>query len=413
MGLIKQTRKKLAEWVSPKEVNTEQQLGNYFEMFSGYSPVYTSHSGGLYERELTRACVHSFATHVSKLEFSVQGYKGELLKPLLKVKPNELQTVSQFLYQLATIYMVENNALIVPTFQQNRVTGWMVTSASGAELLEHRGELFLRYQLLDGTWAAAEYSRCGIMNQMQFKNQIFGEGNSPLHDTIELMQAQSDGIKDGIRSGAAVRFLAQLNLPAKSEHVEKERARFVKNNLSAGNGGVVMFDQAYTSVQQINSQPFIVDDKQTALIKTNVFNYFGTNEKILQSSFTSPEWNAYYEGRIEPFAIQLSQVMTAMNFTRKEQAHGNEIYMTTDRMRYLTAAEKLDTVTQLFDRGFITHNMGLKIFDMPTIGEEGDQRYIRLEYANKNDIEPDGTVVTTTLNPLDDESEDEPNENDK
>ena len=37
-------------------------------------------------------------------------------------------------------------------------------------------------------------------------------------------------------------------------------------------------------------------------------------------------------------------------------------------------------MTQLFDRGFLTHNMGLEIFNMPPV-EDGDKYYIRKEYA--------------------------------
>ena len=115
-------------------------------------------------------------------------------------------------------------------------------------------------------------------------------------------------------------------------------------------------------------------------IKENVFNYFGTNEKILQNSYNSDEWNAYYEGKLEPFAIELSLVMSNMTFNQREIAFGNEIIFTANRLQYLSNTEKLNTVTQLFDRGFISHNEGLEIFNMAPI-EGGDKRYIRKEYG--------------------------------
>ena len=69
-----------------------------------------------------------------------------------------------------------------------------------------------------------------------------------------------------------------------------------------------MFDNKYADVKQIISRPFIIDSSQVEHIKNNVFIYFGVNEKILQNSFNEDEWNAFYEGKIEPFAIQLSLV---------------------------------------------------------------------------------------------------------
>lgn len=145
-----------------------------------------------------------------------------------------------------------------------------------------------------------------------------------------------------------------------------------------------MFDSKYSEVKQIDSKPFIVDAEQMKQIKENVFTYFGTNEDILQNKFTSDKWNAYYEGKIEPFAIQLSLVMTNMTFTQREIAHNNSILFTANRLQYMSNTEKLNTVTQLFDRGFITHNQGLEIFNMAGIGEDGDKRFIRKEYAESN-----------------------------
>lgn len=50
-------------YLSPYEVkaaqeNTHQKLeniGNYFKMLNGYSPTFTSFSGGVYEMDLTRS----------------------------------------------------------------------------------------------------------------------------------------------------------------------------------------------------------------------------------------------------------------------------------------------------------------------------------------------------------------------
>ena len=50
-----------------------KQLKTYFTMLEGYSPVFSTYDGGVYEMELTRTCVHSFATHASKLQPHVEG----------------------------------------------------------------------------------------------------------------------------------------------------------------------------------------------------------------------------------------------------------------------------------------------------------------------------------------------------
>ena len=141
-----------------------------------------------------------------------------------------------------------------------------------------------------------------------------------------------------------------------------------------------MFDSKYADVKQIESTALVVNPKQQELIRERVFEYFGTNEKILTNTYSEDEWNAYYEGCIEPFAIQLSLVLTAMTFTPAEIAQGAGIIATANRLQYASNNTKLNIVTQLFDRGFLTHNMGLEIFNMPPV-EGGNKYYIRKEYA--------------------------------
>ena len=41
-------------------------IDSYFKMLNGYSPTFTSYNGGVYEMDLTRTAVNSFATHCSK-----------------------------------------------------------------------------------------------------------------------------------------------------------------------------------------------------------------------------------------------------------------------------------------------------------------------------------------------------------
>src|SRR5690606_22385735 len=73
-------------------------------------------------------------------------------------------------------------------------------------------------------------------------------------------------------------------------------------------------------------------------------------------------------------------VMSNMTFTESELAQGNKIMWTANRLQYASNKTKLEIVTQLFDRGFLTHNQGREIFNMSSI-KGGDKYYIRLEYG--------------------------------
>lgn len=374
----------------------EKGVKEYFELLHAYTPRFTTYEGGLYEMELTRAAIHSFATHVSKLKPEVSG--NEMLQLTLQNMPNSLMDTKKYLYRLATGYMVDNTVFIAPMEdKRGDIIGFYPCILEKSELIKVNGTTYLRYTLNDQNKFAIELDRVGILNQMQRKDELFGESNNVMRPTMELIHTNNEGIKEGVKAAAAIRFLAKLANSYKADDITAERERFIKENLSAkNNGGVLMFDQKYEEVKQITSTPYTVDSKQMEQIRDNVFDYFGTNEKILRNNFNSQEWNAYYEGKIEPFAIEMSLVHSNICFGLEEIARGNKIIFTANRLQYLSNNEKLQTVTQLMDRGLITLNDGREIFNMAPI-PDGDRRYIRLEYADAENYqkEMDNDANTT------------------
>ena len=195
------------------------------------------------------------------------------------------------------------------------------------------------------------------------------------------MDIQKQAMEDAIKQSASIRFIARLGSTLRPDDIEAERKRFSESNLSATNNtGVMMFDKKYEDVIQVNSNPYVIDNDQMELIKNNVFSYFGVNEDIIQNKFDEDTWNAYYEGKIEPFALQLGLVMTDMTFTEDEIEQGNYIMFTTNRLQYASNRTKLSMSSQLLDRGVLSRNEVREIWNMSPI-EDGDDRYIRREYG--------------------------------
>ena len=161
----------------------------------------------------------------------------------------------------------------------------------------------------------------------------------------------------------------------------KEQKRFTENNLKRDAGGVLLFPNTYTDIQQIKSTPFVVDADQMNAIKTNVFNYFGVNEDILQNKAFGDAWAAFYEGSIEPFAIQYSDVSTKMTFSERERAAGSMIMATANRLQYMSNQDKLNVSAQMADRGIMNRDEIREIWNLPPLPDGQGQAYtIRGEY---------------------------------
>ena len=365
------------------------EFEGFFKMLNGYTPRFTSFSGGLYESELVRSAINANATHISKLNVTMQGAARPALQRKMTHGPNEFQTWSQFLYRAATLYFVHNTLFIVPVWDEyGEPSGVFTPLPDKCELVQFNGVPYIRYEFGWGEKAAVELEYCGIMTRMQYRNDFFGESNRALFPTMELIHIQNQGIEEGVKSAATYRFMARVNNFSHAEDLAKERQRFTEQNFSreAKAGGILLFPNTYNDIKQIEAKPFIVDADQMKAIKDNVYDYFGVNEQILTNSFTSDTWSAYYEGAVEPWAIQFSEVMTKMLFTLREQSQGNGVFASANRLQYMSNADKLNVAEKMADRGLMTRNEIREIFNLPPLPEEiGNTLPVRGEYYNVGD----------------------------
>ena len=364
-------------------------IAQYFKMLDGYTPIFSTFDGGVYEMELTRACIHTFATHCSKLLPTVTGPDSQGLQAILDGRPNLFMTSAQFVYKVATIYEARNTCFIVPVLDPfDRIVGYYPVNPQQVEVLEVGGEPWLRYTFNNGEKAAIELNRCGIVSKFLYKSDIKGESNAALLPTLQLLSTQNQGIAEGIKNSASYRFMATVSNFTKGEDLAKERKKWVDENLGADAGGLALFPNTYSNVQQIQSQPKIVDPEQMALIQTRVLNYFGCNEDVLQNKTVGDTWSAYYEGKIEPFALQLSQAMTCMSFDEKQRIgkKARGIVWSANRLQYMTNQNKLQVSSQMFDRGILSINDVMDIWNLPHVAD-GDKRYIRKEYTEISQLD--------------------------
>ena len=354
----------------------------FWKTFSAYTPTFTSFEGGIYESELVRAVINARATHISKLSVVTQGAAQPKLQTRLKNGPNEWQTWGQYLYRLSTILDVHNTAFIVPVEGiYGETIGFYPLLPTRCELMSVQGEPWLRYQFSDGSRAAIELSRCGIMTKFQYADDFFGEDNNALTPTMDLISIQNQGITEGVKNAATYRFMARVNNFSKTTDLANERKRFTRENLQSDGGGILLFPNTYSDIKQIEAKPFVVDAEQMAAIKNNAFDYFGINEDVLQNKAYGDSWNAFYEGAIEPFAIQFSDVHTKMAFSERERASGSFIMATANRLQYMSNADKLNVSAQMADRGIMNRDEIREIWNLPPLPNGEGQAYtIRGEY---------------------------------
>lgn len=356
----------------------EQLLTEGFRLINGYSPSFTSFNGGLYEMHLIRSAIEAIATHASKLNPSIASPQYKHLEDILKNRPNELMNTQQFIARLITMLECDNNAFIVPIYADEsgtKIIGLYPVLSRGSKIVQEDNVLYLVYQIGNDI-RAIEYERVGHLRKHYYDKELYGSSNNVMLSTAKLIDAQEQGIMEGIKNGASIRLIAKLVNVLTPEHMAEERKRLRDDNLSMNNnGGILIFDNKFSEIKTVDSKPFIVDDKQSEQIKSNVANYFHVSEAIIQNKANEDEWNAFYEGKIEPIALQLGLELT--------KVFGYPVMFESSRLQFAKNETKLNYCQSMFDRGIITINQVLDVWNMPHV-KDGDKRYIRKEYIEVN-----------------------------
>ena len=369
---------------SKKEPAAALKARGTFQLLEGYTPMFRSWSGSIYESDLIRSALDAHGRHAAKLQVNIQGEAQKTLRNRLAVAPNAFQTWSQFLYRLAVVLYARNTAFLVPvTGEYGETSGVIEIVPDSWEVVEYQGQPYIRFTLANTKKAAVELSRCGILTRYQYKSELFGENNEAMKPILDLISMQRRGIEEGIRNGASYRFMAQSDNWATDEDLAAEMQRFNENtfqNLKTS-GGAILFPNTYKNITQLKQEAYKIDAEQMKLIKENVYDYFAINEDVIQSKAVGDAWLAFYESCVEWLAIQLSDVMSRMLYTERERQYGNRVFFTSNRLQYMSNADKMSAISQLADRGLATRNELREILNLAPLPDEiGNQIPARGEY---------------------------------
>ena len=353
-----------------------------YETLTAYQPAFRSWGGALYESELVRGAVDAIARHASKLSYKMEGNARPKLYTATKPAPNPWMTWSQYMERCANIYTVENNLFIVPLLDdKGEVTGFFPAVPSECEIVGKGADPFLKFTFIGGEKRSIRLSRVGLVVKHQLKDDFFGSSNSPLRSTMELTNMISQGIAEGVKNGATFRFMAQLNSKTFDEDLKKERKRFNETNLSEGSGGLLLYGNQMSNMQQIRQEGYKVDAEQMKLIQENVQNYFGVSLEVIQNRAIGDELDAFFNGNTEVFSVKMSDAHTKMTFTGHEINLGNRITFTANRLQYMATGSKISMAKELGDRGVLMIDEIRELFNYAPLPDgAGQHAPIRGEY---------------------------------
>ena len=353
---------------SKKEAEAAKEATTVYSGLTLYRPAFTSWNGKLYESELVRAAIDARARAAAKLKITVTGSAQPSFISSFKTRPNSQQTFYQFFYRASTILDMENNCIFVPEKDiYGQLRGFYPIAPEKCEVVEVNKAPWLRCTFARGRRVAFPMSECFLMTKHQYKNDFFGANNHCMHNTMELMDLNEKAIAEAVKNSSTYRFIAKATNLSKDEDLRKSKKRFMENNMTDDGGGILLFPSSMSEIKQVESSPFVVDPKEIEIIRTNVFDYFGVNEDILQNKATPDQYSAFYEGATEGFSIQFSDGISSCVYSQREINTGNYIYATANRLQFMSNGDKRAVSESAADRGYMTIDEIREIWNLPPL----------------------------------------------
>jgi HK97 family phage portal protein len=348
-----------------------------------------SWNGKLFQSDVIRSCIRPKAKAIGKLlaKHIREGPDGIKINPeaymrFLLEEPNPYMTGQLLQEKLATQLELNNNAFALIVRDEN---GWPfqiypIPGIAAEAVYDVNGELSLKFTLKNGKTITPKYRDVIHLRQDYNENDIFGESPSfAITSLMDIVTTTDQGIVKAIKNSAVVKWIMMFKNMLKKDDKDLAVEEFTNNYLAIDNAkGVATSDPRY-ELKEVSPQSYVPNAAQMDRTLQRIYNFFNTNEKIVQSKFTEDEWNAYYEASIEPCAIQMSGEFTRKLFSRKERGFGNKIMFEASSLQYASMSTKLGLVSMV-DRGAMTPNEWRWVMNMGPI-EGGEKPLRRLDTA--------------------------------
>ena len=356
-----------------EQEETQPQTKAFLQMLNSFNPYFTPVSENIYESKVARLCIDRIATHCAKLiprhiQRETNNFINGDINFLLQNRPNPLMSTFDFIYKTISMLYTDSNAFIfIQKDNKGMITGFYPVLATNYELLQDStNKIYLQFNFINGQTYYLPYLELIHLRLFYNKHDIYGENNRILRPDLETALASTEGIKNAIKTSNNLKGILKFtNTMMKPKDIQENKDRFVQDFLNMDNKSGIAGLDAKAEFQEINMKPITLDKAQLEQVNYNIYDYFAISEAIVRNNFTPDQWNAFYEGVIEPRAIQMSDEFTAKIFSNEAIKNGHRIIFTANRIQYLSPKDKREILQTVLPYGLLTKDEALEILDLP------------------------------------------------
>lgn len=380
----------------------------YAHMLNSGQPIFSQFGDNIYASDIVQSVVDCIASEMTKLtphhirrkdrdRVPVRGSIKEVLD-----NPNELMTRSDFMSKIIWNLFLNYNSLIYPVYREVKGKDGKISKQYIAlyplqpryvDFLEDdTGTLFVRMRFKNMQEFTLPYSDViHIRYKFSFNDFLGGnEKGQPDDDALlkllSMNQNMLEGALKAMKSSFNVNGIIKSGGIMDREKVDKMVAEFnekLKNNES----GILGVDGKSDYIP-ITKKIQIIDAETLKFIDERILRIFGVSMAILTGDYTKEQYEAFYQKKLEPLIIAISQAFTKTLFTEREKQMGNEIIFLPKELIFMNTTQVLEAMRILGDAGELYSNEKRMAVGLEPLEElEGVRmqslNYVNVEIANK------------------------------
>lgn len=359
--------------------------GGYVEYPKGWNR-------SLYEQDTARSAIDCIATHAAKATVThvVMDKNGRVREVkhdspyarLLNGEANPLQSGYDLKYTLVTLLQRDTTAFCYVKHKAGVPQMAIPLPKADITAYEMRGGgIALEFFDDEGEQVLLNAEDVVAIRKYSANNSIFGGGNAPLYGALDMMQEANKGLAEALQTSNKIRgIVKQKKAMLDRDDVDSSTEAFMQRYMNAAkNGGIIGLDsmEEYTP---LNMSTWSAPTAQMKDLRENILRYFRVSDAIVRSDYNAEQWQAFYEGVIEPILVQMGQAFTNVCFTPEERKAGNRLIFAADIMLNMSMSQKTALLTATREIGVFTRNEYRAMFGYAPM-EGGDEIEVSLNYV--------------------------------
>lgn len=345
--------------------------------------------------EICSAIVDCNATHIARAQVlhvvkdkdgRISSVKRSSEYTRLFQRPNDMMTRQDFLYSMAWQLQLTNLALAWIRWNGNHpVEIWPLIYLDMEVRERNDGGYAVAFTDFDGKSYVESLENLIVLRRKYNGVGYTGQGNDSVKTSLEMVNSLDEGMKQAVQISNKIHgLLKQKKSMLADESTKAAQTDFVaRMQEAAKNGGVVALD-AMEDYTPLNVSAWTANATQQKQITDRVYTFWRTPADVVNNTASEQVMQNYYDSIVEPAWDEMAEAFTAALFTRKEQAFGNSIVVTSGAATGASWNTKLMIVADTKDLGLLTVNEYRELLGYAPV-ENGDERLVSLNYVKASD----------------------------